>query len=262
MISFEQICVNRCAKGLKKNIFSNKTNKESGEIMNDRQKEILEILYQKGRASVTELSKTLFVCEMTVRRDLDEMEKGGFLRRYRGGATLKINVGEMPISERLLIDRQEKEELARHCLKYLGDDMTVFIDSSSTCQYIIPYLSQYKNIKVVTNSISALMSLGKLHIFSILIGGEYYEQDMCTVGSIAERYVSELNVDVGFFTTAAISHDGVISDFDVKQTMIRKLVMNNAKKNIFLFEREKLGKKYLYTLCSREEATAVIMKGE
>ena len=259
MISFEQICVNRCSKSLEINNVSNKTNKSEDIAMNERQKEILEILYQKGRVSVTELSKTLFVSEMTVRRDLAEMEKGGFLRRYRGGAALKINVGEMPISERLLFDRQEKEALASRCVGYLGNDMTVFIDSSSTCQYIIPYLSQFKNITVVTNSISALMSLGKLHIFSILIGGEYYEQDMCTVGAIAERYVSELNVDVAFFTTAAISHDGVISDFDVKQTMIRKFVMNNAKKNIFLFEREKLGKKYLYTLCSREEATAVEM---
>ena len=77
--------------------------------MNERQKEILELLYRKGRISVSELAATLFVTEMTVRRDLSEMEKGGFLRRYRGGATLKNNVGEMPITERLLLDREEKE---------------------------------------------------------------------------------------------------------------------------------------------------------
>ena len=226
--------------------------------MNERQKEILGILSKKGKVSVVELSQTLFVAEMTVRRDLAEMEKGGFLRRYRGGAVLKINTGEMPIGERILLDRKEKEELAAKCIDYLSDGITVFIDSSSTCQYILPYLSQYKNITVVTNSISALLTLGKLHIFCILIGGEYYEQDMCTVGSLAEHYVNELNVDVAFYTTAAISHDGVISDFDLKQTMIRKYVMKNANKNIFLFEREKIGKKHLYTLCTAEDATAIL----
>ena len=56
--------------------------------MNDRQKEILEILYKKNRVSVEELSRALYVSEMTVRRDLAEMEKGGFLRRFRGGAVL------------------------------------------------------------------------------------------------------------------------------------------------------------------------------
>ena len=231
-------------------------------MINERQKEILGILYQNGRASVAELSRTLFVSEMTVRRDLIEMEKGGFLRRYRGGAILKINMGEMPIGERLLLDRQEKEELAQKCTDYLSDSITVFIDSSSTCQYILPYLSQYKNITVVTNSISALLTLGKMHIFTILIGGEYYEQDMCTVGSLAERYVHELNVDVAFYTTAAISHDGVISDFDLKQTMIRKYVMKNANKNVFLFEKEKFGKKHLYTLCAAEDVTAILTADE
>ena len=81
---------------------------------------------------------------------------------------------------------------------------------------------------------------------------------MCTVGSLAERYVNELNVDVAFYTTAAISHDGVISDFDLKQTAIRKYVMKNANKNIFLFEREKFGKKYLYTLCTTDDVTAIL----
>lgn len=226
--------------------------------MNERQKEILEILHRKGRVSVNELSKSLFVAEMTIRRDLTEMEKGGFLRRYRGGAILKINIGEMPITERLLIDKKEKEELAQLCTAHLCDGMTLFIDSSSTCQYIIPHLSQYKSITVVTNSISTLLALSKLHIFCILIGGEYYEQDMCTVGPIAENYASELNVDIAFFTTAAISDDGIISDFDLKQTMIRRFVMKNAKKSIFLFEKDKVGKKYLYSLCKKEEATAII----
>ena len=78
------------------------------------------------------------------------------------------------------------------------------------------------------------------------------------VGSLAGQYVRDLNVDVAFFTTAAISEDGIISDFDLRQTMIRKIVMQNAKQNIFLFESEKRGKKLLYTLCTADDATAVL----
>ena len=226
---------------------------------NERQKEIMDILYQKGKASVSELASTLFVTEMTIRRDLAEMEKGGFLRRYRGGAVLKINLGEMPISQRLLLDKDEKKALARKCLPYIRDGITVFIDSSSTCQYLIPHLAQCKNITVVTNSVGALLTASRLHIPCILTGGEYYEQDMCMVGSLAEQAVRELNVDVAFFTTAAISNEGVISDFDLRQTMIRRIVMQNAKESIFLFEKDKLGKTLLYTLCRSEDATAVIM---
>ena len=228
-----------------------------------RKKDILNLLYEKGKVSVSELAGTLFVSEMTVRRDLADMEKDGFLRRYRGGAVLKNNAGEMPISQRFLLDKDEKEELSAKCAPFLRDGMTVFIDSSSTCQYIIPLVAKHKNMTIVTNSVKALLSAGGMHIPCILIGGEYYEQDMCLVGSIAESNVRDLNVDVAFFTTAAYSEaDGVISDFDIRQTAIRKLLMQNAKEKVFLFESHKLHKKLLYTLCRKEDATAVFVTGK
>ncbi|MBQ8907843.1 MAG: DeoR/GlpR transcriptional regulator [Clostridia bacterium] len=224
-----------------------------------RKKEIMALLYERGKVSVGELSRTLYVSEMTVRRDLTEMEKDGFLRRYRGGAVLKINEGEMPISQRFLLGKSEKEELCRRCEGYLRDGMTVFIDSSSTCQYVIPLVAKHQNMTIVTNSVKAILTAGSLHIPAILIGGEYYEQDMCLVGSIAEENVRELNVDIAFFTTAAYSEEeGVISDFDLRQTAIRKLLMKNAKESIFLFEAHKLHKRLLYTLCRKEDATAII----
>ena len=217
------------------------------------------MLHSKGRVSVNELSRTLFVSEMTVRRDLAEMERCGFLYRYRGGAYPRYSSGEMPISERLLLDKEEKEELAARCEEYLSDGMTVFIDSSSTCQFILPHIAKFKNMKILTNSVKALLTASELHIPCLLIGGEYYEQDMCLVGPIAETSAKDFNADVAFFTTAAYSkEDGVISDFDLGQTSIRKIIMKNSKKNVFLFEKNKCQKKLLYTLCRADEADAII----
>jgi len=225
----------------------------------NRQREILEILHSAGRASVSELSHRLFVSEMTVRRDLAEMERCGFLFRYRGGAVPRYSSGELPISERLLLDKEEKEALAARCAEYIADGMTVFIDSSSTCQFIIPHVAERKDTKILTNSVKALLTASELHIPCLLIGGEYYEQDMCLVGSIAEEGASGYNVDVAFFTTAAYSEeDGVISDFDLGQTALRRVIMKNAKKSIFLFEKKKCHKKLLHTLCRAEEAYAII----
>ena len=224
-----------------------------------RKQEILEILYKKGRASVKEFSKTLFVSEMTVRRDLAEMEKSGYLRRYRGGAVLKADSREMPITERFLIDVNEKKLLAELCTPYLKDNITIYLDSSSTCLYIIPNLVRYKNITVVTNSVKALLNASSLHIPCILLGGEYYEQDMCLVGSIAEDYAKNINIDVAFMTTAAYSCDGIISDFDVRQTAMRKIIMRNSVKAVFLFEKNKIGKKLTYTLCRKEDENVTVL---
>lgn len=230
--------------------------------MKERQKQILALLYERGRVSVAELARTLYVTEMTVRRDLIEMEKGGFLRRYRGGAVMKIKQGEMPITERVLMDKEEKKLLAEKCVPFLHDGMTVFLDSSSTCQYIVPHLAALKEVTLVTNSVSALLTASGLHLPTILIGGEYYEQDMCLVGSLSEEAAGKLNVDIAFFATAAISDDGVISDFDLRQTTIRKIMMQNAKESIFLFEGDKRGKKLLYTLAHAKNVTAVLFADE
>ncbi len=226
--------------------------------LNIRQQEILDILYEAGKLSVVELAKRLYVTEMTIRRDLSAMEKGGFLKRYHGGAVLMTDQREMPLSHRIMFDEDEKKALAKKCLPFLHNDMAVYIDSSSTCQYIIPHIAKYKNMKIITNSVKAVLTATSFHIPCILIGGDYYGQDMCLVGSMAEQFAKELNIDITFFTTAAYSEDGIISDFDEKQLFIRKIILKNSAQSVFLCEKNKMGKKMLHTLCRSEDVTAVI----
>lgn len=228
-------------------------------MFEDRKKDILDILYETGRVSVSELAKRLYVSEMTIRRDLNELEINGALKRYRGGAVPISVTGDMPISQRFFVEEREKTELSKRGAKFLSDDMVVYIDSSSTCQYMIPYIGRFKNITLVTNSANALLIASKLQISCILIGGEYYSQDMCFVGSLAERNADDFNVDVAFFSSSGYSDDGIISDYDIRQTMIRKIILKNSKKSIFLFEKNKLNKKYCYTLCNKDDVDEIIV---
>lgn len=224
-----------------------------------RQKDILSLLYAKGRVSVAELAHTLYVSEMTVRRDLAEMEKGGYLTRYRGGAVLRPSDGEMPVSERYFMNKEEKRELASRASEYLADDVTVFLDSSSTCAYLVPHLARHKGITLLTNSVKTLLAAAEAHVPALLIGGEYYEQDMCLVGSLAEESARAFGVDVAFFTTAAYDEGtGVISDFDLRQTALRRAILAGARESIFLFESYKCGKRMLHTLAHAQDVTAVI----
>ena len=80
--------------------------------LDGRKKEIFDILCEKKRISVSELSRLLYVCEMTVRRDLSEMEKQGLIKRYRGGAIYSEGT-ELPISKRMYLSEDEKRVLAK-----------------------------------------------------------------------------------------------------------------------------------------------------
>ena len=224
-----------------------------------REKDILDILYERDRISVAELAEILFVSEMTVRRDLTALEKKGVIKRYRGGAVLTTVSNEMPISRRFFVDEHEKKDLGRQAAEFLSDGQTVYLDSSSTCQYIIPYMNKFKNITIVTNSVNSLLYASKLQIPCILLGGKYYDRDMCLVGSITEQYADQFNVDIAFFSPLGISEDGIISDVDIEQTSVRRIIMKHAKKNVFLFEKNKLNKTYLYTLASEDEVDELLI---
>lgn len=227
-------------------------------VLNERQSELLTLLKQHGRMSVKNFSKHFYVSEMTIRRDLKEMEKCGYLQRYNGGAVY-TDKGDLPFNLRKLTHLKEKNTLIEKAKKYLTDSITVFIDSSSTCMYIIPALAEYKDITLVTNSVQSLITAAEYHIPCIISGGMCYEADMCCVGSLAEEFLHNINVDIAFLSAAAISDDGIISDNDPSQTAVRKIAMRNSGKTIIFLDKAKCGKKYTYTLCRKDETDDVII---
>lgn len=228
-------------------------------MLNERRQDILEFMKKEKRASVKKLAEIFFVSEMTIRRDLKELDEQNYLKRYNGGAVYCGNKTLLPIEARKFLNAKEKNMLSKRAEKYLSDSLTVFVDSSSTCMYIIPLLADYKNISLITNSVQNLLVAAEHHIQCSVAGGDYYEHDMCMIGSETENYLRNINADIAFFSALGLSDDGIISDIDKRQTAVRKTVMENSKKNLFMFEREKLHKKFPYTLCRTDMADDIIM---
>lgn len=227
--------------------------------INERQTEILELLKKEERADVSYLAKKFFASEMTIRRDLKLLEENGLLKRYRGGAVGTQKISETPIKLRRYLKEDEKKKLSEKTRKHLSDNLYVFLDSSSTCMYIAPILAEYKNIRLVTNSVQTLLYASRFHIPTMLAGGNYDEFDMCLTGYEAERYLRNISVDVAFLSSLSYSDDGIISDNNESETAVRKAVMENAKKTIFLFEPTKLHKKSNLILCRREDVSDIIL---
>ena len=227
-------------------------------VLNDRQKDILNYLKENERASVRCLAEVFFVSEMTIRRDLKEMELDGYVRRYNGGAVYCEDESFLPIETRRLLHAKEKSLIAHRAEKYLRNDITIYIDSSSTCLYVVPLLTGYRNVRVVTNSVQAVLLCARHRIPCVLAGGRYFENDMCTVGSATENFLREINVDLCFFSALGLSDDGVITDNDAEQTAVRKAVMANAASVVVLIAGKKLHGKYLYTLCRADDVAEVI----
>lgn len=228
--------------------------------LTDRQERILAILQDRERLSVRELTDILYVSDMTVRRDLAVLQRQGFLQRYHGGALRNSGGERMPIALRQYLNETDKKRLCRKAAAYLENDFLVYLDSSSTCLHIVSALAGYQNIRVVTNSVSVLTALTETTIPCIATGGELYKPDLCFVGEDAISYVGGICPDVAFFSTGGYEPDtGRISDNDPRQNALRRAVMKNARKSVFLYDRSKCGVRCRYTLCTESDGDVILI---
>ena len=225
--------------------------------LNERQQHIMELIREKGKIGVVSLAKELNYSEMTIRRDLTKMEKEGLLKRSHGMA-LENDINSQPITTRSHAQDVEKRKLCKEAAQYLTDKMTVFLDSSSTCLYLVPYIAEHKEMTIFTNSVQVLLSAANFHIPCYLTGGKYFERDMCLLGAQAENYAQNINADIAFFSCAGYSEDGRITDDSEEQTAVRLAVMKHAGKSIMLFDSTKKNKVYAFTVCREEELFRMI----
>jgi len=134
----------------------------------ERKREILNMLVQHGRAAVSDISSELAVSEMTIRRDLAELEAEGKLSRVHGGAVL-IETVNQPIMEpipahfdaRLSFYRESKIRIARHAAEMASRYQTVALDIGTTTLFMAEELVKHNRLKIFTNSVRVAHTLGR-----------------------------------------------------------------------------------------------------
>ena len=78
------------------------------------------------------------------------------------------------------------------------------------------------------------------------------------MGNGAERYVSEVNADILFFSSQALSQEGEISDASEEETSLRRLMISRAKRKIFLCDSTKLGASRTFVVCHKDDVDKII----
>lgn len=215
----------------------------------ERHEKIIEILNERGSASVQFLADTLFFSLPTIRRDLSYLEKQNRLRRTFGGAVIhKDNVSEIPFDLRNGVDSKIKDELAQKASELIKDDMVIFLDASSTVLRLVPYLKNFKNITVITNSPKVSLELAEQNVTSISTGGVLLKNSKAYVGNFAEEFIRRFNADICFLSCRGISEDGMLSDGSIEEASLRLAMIQHSKKSVFIMSSNKLRKQYSFNM--------------
>ena len=144
----------------------------------DRHSYILNELKNKHLVRVSNLANDMKVTEMTIRRDLQELEDDGHLTRIHGGAKLKPKnfYQEDNYNKKISVNVEEKKQIARKVSELIKDNETIFIGPGSTTSYLAEYL-QDRDINIVTNSLTVFEQFkDNPSCDLIFIGGRYRQK--------------------------------------------------------------------------------------
>lgn len=230
----------------------------------ERRHYIQRLIAQGDNVQVGSLAKQLDVSEMTIRRDLAELERIGILRKVHGGAIKETSRSfEPPFSIRMHNNSLGKELVAREALSFLSEGDTVAIDTGSTALAFAKLLQPYHELTIVTPSVHiALLFLHHPSIRVFLSGGELRKHEGSLVGDQSRRFFENLHFDTFFMSSAALSVDGGLTEYVLDDASIKHLIIEHAKKTIALMTGEKFGKTAFAQVCSLNELDTMITDTE
>lgn len=210
------------------------------DTMSTRQLTLLESIVGAGRIAVAELAAIAHVSTVTIRKDLDDLEARGLIRRERGVAML---VSPDDPAGRLAYHYAEKVRIAAAAAATVNDGETVMIEAGSCCAILAEQISiQCTGITIVTNSAFIAQRLGAHPMVStVLLGGEQQRDSRVLVGPMVELCARQFIVDRLFIGTDGFTPSlGFTARDYMRATAVRALA-SRAERVVVLTESEKLG---------------------
>ncbi len=209
-----------------------------------RQKFIIEQIEQRGSVNVIDLATSLNVSDMTIRRDLNELEKVGIIRRIHGGAvSARGRSYEPPLSLRSMENRPVKQLLGKYASEMVVEGDSIALDIGSTIYEVAASLRDTHNITIITPSIPiANLFFDRSDVRLILPGGIVRPGENSMVGEFARRNLELLFVDRLFLGVAAIDSQAGLTEYNMDDAAVKQTLIRNAKEVILVADSSKFEK--------------------
>lgn len=206
-----------------------------------RRKAIIERLNQLGEVSVDTLAKAFSTSEVTIRKDLSELEKQGLLLRKYGGAVL-IALEPQPLANENLSTR--KIAIATLAATLIKGHNRIIIDSGNTTSALIPFVKDKNGLVVMTNSLCVANDLIAQENESkvLMTGGSWDPQSASFQGQMAEKMLRAYNFDQAFLGAAGLDVDKGTTTFN-ELTHLSQVMAEVSNQVIVMAESDKLQRK-------------------
>ncbi|RDI34402.1 DeoR/GlpR family DNA-binding transcription regulator [Lentzea flaviverrucosa] len=229
----------------------------------ERLNALLEILGERGRVEVDEISERLEVSAATIRRDLDHLAEQQLLTRTRGGAVTHAVAYHLPMRYKTVRHAEEKQRIARAAADMVWPGAVVGLNGGTTTTEVARTLVMRSEgdavITVVTNALNIANELSvRPQVKLVVTGGVARAQSYELMSSLAEKILNELSLDITFLGVDAIDAVAGVSAHHEGEAAINRLLAQRAGKVVVVADSSKIGARAFASICATPEVDVLI----
>ncbi|MGP3632493.1 DeoR/GlpR family DNA-binding transcription regulator [Streptomyces sp. 24-1644] len=209
----------------------------------DRLDLTLRLVQGSDRVSVAELSQRLGVSEMTVRRDLDALERKGLVRRVHGGAVAtRTRAEDAGFSAREPWQAATKDRLGAGVAAMVEPGSRVLLDAGTTTVHVAEHLAARAPLTVAVLSLQAAVRLAdRPGIDLIVVGGRSRAGERSLVGPLALRTLESLAFDCFVMSIGGVHAEHGWSEFSLDDAAVKQAGLAQAARTVAVTDATKLG---------------------
>lgn len=206
-----------------------------------RREDIMAMLKETSPLSVREIADRLLVSEMTVRRDLTQMEKEGVVKRSFGSASLSEEVNiEQSIFQRAIKMSAAKRRIAQVANQMVQAGDSVILDVGTTIYELAKLLGD-KQVTIATSSIPTALCANKGMADVRVSGGRMERTYEVLDGPAAESFYQNLYCKYVFISAAAVSLQYGLTAYTEDDASLKRVILSRGEKKVLLVDSSKFG---------------------
>ena len=209
-----------------------------------RHQELLTLVNTQGRVLVNDLCEKFDVSPATIRKDLNELERMGLLKRVHGGALSlrESSALELTSQEKVGLHATKKRAIAQLARKYVKPGKVIAIDSGTTTMELAKAIADIPSLTVITNDLKIALFLEENSEHNLIfLGGAVRKKFHCTAGNMVLDLLDSLHIDTLFLATNAMSLEWGLSTPNIDMANIKRTLMKNSRHTILLADSSKVG---------------------
>lgn len=212
-----------------------------------RRRAIREELAKESSVTISDIAGRLGVSEMTIRRDLEKMERDAQVRRTRGGAVLRERmVFEFKYQDRQRAQLAEKKAIAREAREWVKAGDRILIDTGSTTLQFAAALKDCPDLTIITPSLAVASEVQFCEgIQVILLGGVLHHGSPDLTGPVTEHCLELFSADWLFQGAEGVGWDGSVYNTDLQLGQVDRKMRLRADKVCLLADSSKIGRSAL-----------------